>query len=151
MAIRAEHLPALPVEPIPDVPAGLRVAYAKHLLHKHLADRGADFKKNVSFSKPSREGKRPDADLSHGPEKDKVRIAIVGAGATGLYLAMLLKSRKYNNVDIYEASDRIGGRCYTYNFPDDKDCPHNYYDIGAMRIPQIPAMQSLVYKRSIVH
>ncbi|KAM0356240.1 hypothetical protein ACHAP4_006803 [Fusarium culmorum] len=147
MATRAEHLPALPLEPLPEIPSGLRIAYAQHLLNKHLRKLRAKLNEDVEFSEPL-----PQKRFSHSAPSDgdpiseipeyKGRVAIVGAGATGLYLAMMLKYLKINNVDIYEASDRIGGRCYTYNFPDEKDSPHNYYDIGAMRIPEIPAMQS---------
>ncbi|KAJ3528979.1 hypothetical protein NM208_g9962 [Fusarium decemcellulare] len=55
---------------------------------------------------------------------------------------MMLKVQGVDNVDILEASDRVGGRCFTYKFPEDESCPHNYYDVGAMRIPDIDAMKS---------
>ncbi|KAJ4012635.1 hypothetical protein NW752_008348 [Fusarium irregulare] len=145
MAIRAEHIPALPREPIAQVPEGLRIAYAQHLLNKHLRKLRSRLNEDVSYSEPLPQERLSHSAPSHGSDEVpeyKGRVAIVGAGATGLYLAMMLKHLKINNVDIYEASDRIGGRCFTYSFPDDKDCPHNYYDIGAMRIPEIPAMQS---------
>lgn len=151
MAIRAEHLPAMPLEPSTEIPAGLRIAYAQHLLNKHLRKLRAKLNENVDYSEPLPHESLSHSAPSHGSGNPlsqvteyNGRIAIVGAGATGLYLAMMLKYLNINNVDIYEASDRIGGRCYTYSFPDDKDCPHNYYDIGAMRIPEIPAMQSYV-------
>jgi monoamine oxidase len=43
--------------------------------------------------------------------------------------------------EILEASDRVGGRVYTYDFPADSTTAHNYYDVGAMRIPDVPAMK----------
>ncbi|KAL7758551.1 hypothetical protein ACKLNR_010978 [Fusarium oxysporum f. sp. zingiberi] len=147
MAKRAEHLPAMPPQdPSLQVPSGLRVAYAKHLLDKHLRSLRYELNDDVSRNEPLPAiGHAP----SHGHEDPlehlseyKGRVAIVGAGATGLYLAMMLKYLKISNVDIYEASDRIGGRVYTYEFDKDKASPHNYYDIGAMRIPEIDAMQS---------
>ncbi|KAF5683551.1 hypothetical protein FDENT_7163 [Fusarium denticulatum] len=155
MASRAEHLPALPPPsgPVTKVPSGLRVAYAKHVLYNHLRDRRykMNYRHHGGGDAPKLGEPLPKLDpilsdghddpLSKLPEY-KGRVAIVGAGATGLYLAMMLKYLEIPNVDIYEASDRIGGRCYTYQFPDDKDCPHNYYDVGAMRIPQISAMKS---------
>ncbi|KAK1980278.1 hypothetical protein LZ30DRAFT_723840 [Colletotrichum cereale] len=55
---------------------------------------------------------------------------------------MMLKYLGIKNVDILEASDKVGGRCHTYSFPEDPACQHNYYDVGAMRIPDIPAMKS---------
>ena len=40
-------------------------------------------------------------------------IAIIGAGMSGLHMALSLKDRGYKNVTIYEAADRVGGKCYT--------------------------------------
>ncbi|KAI1214156.1 FAD/NAD(P)-binding domain-containing protein [Annulohypoxylon truncatum] len=40
--------------------------------------------------------------------------------------------------DILEANSRIGGRVYTHKF---SETPHDYYDIGAMRFPDIPIMK----------
>ncbi|KAL6703450.1 hypothetical protein ACN47E_009624 [Coniothyrium glycines] len=67
------------------------------------------------------------------------KVCIVGAGAAGIYLAWML-SYLGIDYDLLEASDRIGGRVYTYDgFKDAGDCAHNYYDVGAMRIPDIPS------------
>jgi NADPH-dependent 2,4-dienoyl-CoA reductase/sulfur reductase-like enzyme len=61
-----------------------------------------------------------------------LKVGIVGAGAAGLYSAVLLDSLGID-YDILEASDRVGGRIFTYRFnetawdastPDDPD----YYD-----------------------
>src|SRR5262245_35212462 len=41
------------------------------------------------------------------------RVAIVGAGVAGLVAARELFRSGYTNIDIYEASDRIGGRNYS--------------------------------------
>lgn len=60
------------------------------------------------------------------------RIAIVGAGVAGLAAARELFRCGFVNIDIYEASDRIGGR--TYSIP----APNNHYttfEMGAMRMP----------------
>ncbi|KAL9572060.1 hypothetical protein ACKAV7_003777 [Fusarium commune] len=149
MATRAERLPAIPhLDPSLEVPEGLHIAYAQHLLNKHLCNLRSVLNDDFDHSDPLPQERLVHSGPSHGSDplshasECTGRVAIVGAGATGLYLAMMLKYLKVNNVDIYEASDRIGWRCYTYEFPKDKDCPHNYYDIGAMRIPNIPAMKS---------
>ena len=39
--------------------------------------------------------------------------------------------------EILEADNRVGGRVYTHKF---SDAPHDYYDVGAMRFPDIPIM-----------
>ena len=67
-------------------------------------------------------------------------IAIIGAGASGLAAAYMLKTLGYS-FEIFEASDRVGGRCFTYYF-DDKKTQYNYYDVGAMRFPNVPAMDT---------
>jgi monoamine oxidase len=71
----------------------------------------------------------------------KHRICIVGAGITGLFIAMILDSLKIPGLeyDILGASDRTGGRIYSHYF---SDVPHDYYDIGAMRFPDINIMKS---------
>lgn len=52
---------------------------------------------------------------------------------------MMLKYLGITNIDIFEASSRVGGRCYTQPLSQD-DQYHNYYDVGAMRIPEIQWM-----------
>lgn len=71
----------------------------------------------------------------------KHRICIVGAGITGLFIAMILDSLKIPGLeyDILEASDRTGGRIHSHYF---SDAPHDYYDCGAMRYPDIDMMKT---------
>ena len=79
------------------------------------------------------------------------KVAIVGAGVTGLFLGMMLDyfntrvPEFHVDYDILEAGpeDRVGGRLFTYNFPlkpDSPPGPHDYYDVGGMRFPQNPFM-----------
>ena len=78
---------------------------------------------------------RPQAPSQQLPSDTKV--CIIGAGISGLYSALMLD---YLGIayDIIEASDRPGGRIRTHYF---SDKPHDYYDVGAMRFPQIPPME----------
>lgn len=71
-------------------------------------------------------------------DKD-TKVCIIGAGAAGLYIAMILDDLAIPNLsyDILEADNRIGGRMKTHYFSGTK---HDYYDIGAMRFPGIPIM-----------
>ncbi|KAH6856062.1 hypothetical protein B0I37DRAFT_67638 [Chaetomium sp. MPI-CAGE-AT-0009] len=68
------------------------------------------------------------------------KVCIVGAGLAGLYIAMILDSLEIPNLtyDILEANSRVGGRVYTHHFTNEA---HDYYDIGAMRYPDIPTMK----------
>lgn len=70
----------------------------------------------------------------------RLKICIVGAGVTGLYTAMMLEFLNIPGLsyEILESSDRVGGRVYTHYFNEDK---HQYFDVGAMRFPRIPAMK----------
>lgn len=66
-------------------------------------------------------------------------VCIIGAGAAGLYTAMILDDFgiKY---EILEASGRNGGRIFTKNLEEGAEGQHQYFDVGAMRFPDIPMM-----------
>ncbi len=75
------------------------------------------------------------------------KIAIVGAGVAGLFTAMIfdyLNETFKTNVEyeILEVHDekRLGGRLYTHYFGEDTEESHQYYDVGAMRFPDIKVM-----------
>lgn len=77
---------------------------------------------------------------NYGDRQD--RIGIIGAGVAGLSVALSLHKAGFENIDILEASDRAGGRLFTYNFANTDGGKHNYCDIGAMRIPKISRMKA---------
>lgn len=72
------------------------------------------------------------------------RVAIIGAGVAGLRTAKLLQNLGIP-YKIFEASDRAGGRIFTYDFtpkpPRNPAGNHDYYDVGAMRFPNNKANQ----------
>ena len=92
----------------------------------------------------------------------ETKVCIVGAGAAGLFTAMIfdwLKSKSDKGelpdlrikYDFFEAAgeDRAGGRLYTHTFEGTNQYPagpHQYYDVGAMRFPDNPVMQKFVPK-----
>src|SRR5206468_1664229 len=63
--------------------------------------------------------------------RPKLRVAIIGAGIAGLTAARELFRSGYTNIDIYEASRRLGGR--TYSLP--VAGQHTVFEMGAMRLP----------------
>ncbi|PPR01358.1 hypothetical protein CVT24_006312 [Panaeolus cyanescens] len=69
----------------------------------------------------------------------------VGISAAGLRTAMLLQKWGIP-YDVLEASDRPGGRIFTYKFvPDPQVSPagkHDYYDVGPMRYPHNEANEA---------
>jgi tryptophan 2-monooxygenase len=68
------------------------------------------------------------------------RIAIIGAGVAGLTAARELYRSGYTNIDIYEATDRIGGRNYSIPMLNASNqlVQHTTYEMGAMRMPFFP-------------
>ena len=71
-------------------------------------------------------------------------MGIIGAGVAGLYLAMMCDFLGID-YEILEASDRVGGRVYTHHFSEGATpIEHNYYDVGAMRFPDLEIMNPYV-------
>jgi len=74
-------------------------------------------------------------------------VAIIGAGVAGLRTAMLLQDMGIP-YKIFEASDRPGGRIFTYEFaskpPNNPKGKHDYYDVGAMRFPDNDANKKAI-------
>ncbi len=86
---------------------------------------------------------------------DDFTVGIIGAGMSGLYSAMILKSLgiKFKILEANHA--RIGGRIYTYRFnPQDwVDDPedarfYDYIDLGAMRFPPVKSMDRVILGHS---
>jgi hypothetical protein len=72
-----------------------------------------------------------------------IRICIIGAGISGLYLAMMLEDLGIPELsyDILESRNRIGGRVYTHHFGDERK---SYYDVGAMRFPKVSIPKQMI-------
>ena len=116
-----------------------RTQFAEYLVKRQF-DALAHKKINIGGSELSWEdlNKSPPSVQSHDPE---LPVAIIGAGAAGLRAAMLLQKAKIP-YRILEASSRHGGRLFTYHFTNNPALPHDYFDVGAMRFPNNPAMQA---------
>jgi len=86
----------------------------------------ADF--NFNYYRLLQEAANSAIAQNHNPE---IRIAILGAGVAGLIAARELFRCGYTNIDIYEASDRIGGRIYSLPAANQ----YTTFELGAMRMP----------------
>jgi len=72
------------------------------------------------------------------------KVAIIGAGVAGLRTAKLLQNM-HIPYKIFEASDRPGGRVFTYQFSSETtQGKHDYYDVGAMRFPDNDASKKTI-------
>lgn len=70
---------------------------------------------------------------------DNLDVAVVGAGVSGAYSAFRLQDNKHSrNIALFEMSNRIGGRLFSYKFPN----TNTYAELGGMRITNF---QPLVY------
>ncbi|KAJ5000559.1 putative bifunctional amine oxidase [Colletotrichum sp. SAR 10_66] len=111
--------------------------------------RAAFFRKVVDSSAYTNHSRVPT------PSGTPLKVGIIGAGAAGLYAAILLDSLGID-YDIHEVSDRIGGRIYTYRFDQDTwanstsadPAYYDYYDVGAMRFPPMPYMDRVIGNKS---
>jgi tryptophan 2-monooxygenase len=92
----------------------------------------ADF--NFNYWKLLDDARRAGTAVARPPsDADQIRIAIIGAGVAGLTAARELFRSGYTNIDIYEASGRIGGRTYTKTSSVSGDM--TTFEMGAMRLP----------------
>ncbi|CAG8666424.1 12934_t:CDS:2 [Funneliformis mosseae] len=72
------------------------------------------------------------------------KICIIGAGAAGLFSALLLKEAGIKDITILEYQDRIGGRVRTHYFTNDPDDERRLYgELGAMRLPYVEGRPDL--------
>ncbi|EFI26657.1 hypothetical protein CC1G_15428 [Coprinopsis cinerea okayama7 len=88
-------------------------------------------KPDMPLRVPATERKIPQFDVKTTHD-GVVPVGIIGGGMAGLYAGLMLAYQGIS-FQILEATDRIGGRCYTYKFEEGGD--YDYYDVGAMRFP----------------
>ena len=71
-------------------------------------------------------GKKTEGDAAPDNTNQDLRIAIVGAGASGLTAAKTLKSLGFGNIVIFEKENRPGGRVHSYEYQG------KVYELGAV-------------------
>lgn len=125
---------------------GIRASFVRHMVRDSLSNllnrlaAGGNVNHlpgvgDVGSIDPDHLPPRPEETSQTLPSDTK--ICIVGAGMSGLYAALILDHLGIP-YDILEAAPRPGGRILTHYFSTRK---HDYYDIGAMRFPNIPPME----------
>ncbi|KAG8793838.1 hypothetical protein FRC12_001468 [Ceratobasidium sp. 428] len=134
-----------PNEITPEIVAGIYKSYAKLAVEKFQNDAGVDLPgsdtivvippigRGAVLQQQTYSGSVPAVKIEPTPP---TRVAIIGAGCSGLHAASLLQY-DFIKVDVFEASDRTGGRLYTHEF---KGSEWDYFDVGAMRFPDTPLM-----------
>lgn len=80
--------------------------------------------------------------IGQAPPNQQPTIAIVGAGVAGMTVARELFRCGYVDIDIFESTDRIGGRNYSIS-PQNVEGEYNsVFELGAMRLPFFPDPQT---------
>ena len=74
----------------------------------------------------------------------KPKVAVIGVGIFGLVVASELLYAGVDDVTIYEASDRIGGKLWSHAF---KDASSVVAEMGAMRFPPTSSCLFFFLKR----
>ncbi|KAG9050159.1 hypothetical protein FS837_007458 [Tulasnella sp. UAMH 9824] len=115
--------------------------YAKHLIQDHVEEKRRRAGASLPFPSPFPPTLPPIQSIRTKVESEIGTLGILGAGVGGLYAAMILDSLGIP-FEILEASGRTGGRVYTHEFSKKE---HDYYDVGAMRFPDEPAMSRLFH------
>lgn len=82
---------------------------------------------------------RVDRKLIGSYQKEKPLVGIIGGGFAGIYAGLILQSLGIE-FEIFESSDRVGGRIYTW-YSSDYDANNSktaglYGEVGGMRVPQ---------------
>lgn len=108
-------------------------AFADYIIKHH----GENYLKEL---RKQRQSKAPETLLkSLKDPSDGTTVGIVGGGFAGMYAGLILQSLDID-CEIYEASDRVGGRIDTWYSTDydanDKNKAGLYGEVGGMRIPQ---------------
>ncbi|KAK8088320.1 hypothetical protein PG997_003281 [Apiospora hydei] len=147
-------------EPAPIQELSHRSQWASFAMRKRVWN----FQRDVSVLPDPKKGEILPAEETRYPKdtdgtlEKKLRVGIIGAGVSGLFTAMTFDylKEKYGldvEYEILEANgeERLGGRLFTYYFKNKIDSegevvppevgPHDYYDVGAMRFPDIDIME----------
>lgn len=96
-------------------------------------------KKLIQTAKVAKELKAQTAMIANKPKTGVKKVGIVGAGFGGLYAGLILQSLGID-FEIFESSDRVGGRIKTWYSkfydPANKETCGLYGEVGGMRVPQ---------------
>jgi monoamine oxidase len=123
----------------------LRGAFSRWIMANH----GASYRKEVKRQRARANAQRFKGALtSRGdtagllPEPDSPLVGIVGGGFAGLFAGLILQSLGIE-CEVFESSDRVGGRIFTWYStdysPEKKDNSGLYGEVGGMRLPQFSA------------
>jgi len=120
---------------------GVRSAFSRWLLANH----GSSHRKEIKRQRDRKDGKHFKQILSASSRLNPTEeplVGIVGGGFAGLYAGLILQSLGIE-CQIFESSDRVGGRIQTWYSTEysatEVDKSGLYGEVGGMRLPQFSA------------
>ncbi len=125
------------VKPTPPTRPNMRKAFSEWLIKNY----GSDYQKTLlqQRSKNKRLMRKSGFSLEAKEEAGQPVVGIVGGGFAGMYAGLILQSLGIE-FEIFESSDRVGGRIKTWYSTDynekNKDKACLYGEVGGMRLPQ---------------
>lgn len=127
--------------PAPVSAGSARSAFSRWLLANHGSSYFATVEKHRSRPNAGRFQQDFSADSPATPTAEPL-VGIVGGGFAGLFAGLLLQSLGIE-CEVFESSDRVGGRIFTWYSsdysPNDPNQAGLYGEIGGMRVPQFSA------------
>lgn len=119
----------------------LRSAFSRWIMANH----GSAYRAAVKKQRDRASARRLEAGLSPADQlglTGEPLVGIVGGGFAGMFAGLILQSLGIE-CEVFESSDRVGGRIYTWYSTDySPDEPNNsglYGEVGGMRLPQFSA------------
>lgn len=112
-----------------------RKAFSDYLLENYGDTYQATLVEQIKAKREAADGPEGETAPGEGP----ITVGIIGGGFAGMYAGLILQSLGIE-FEVFEASDRVGGRIDTWYSKDydanDKDKAGLYGEVGGMRLPQ---------------
>lgn len=80
----------------------------------------------------------------HVDAAKSAKVAVIGAGMSGLMTLLVLRQAGLGNVTLIEGSHRLGGRVHT-EYLSGGPFDYSYQEMGAMRIPRTTSVANVTY------
>lgn len=113
----------------------VRKAFSDYLLENY----GEAYQETLEEQQLAKQAPSEVTEMATAKEKAPVTVGIIGGGFAGMYAGLILQSLGIE-CQVFEGSDRVGGRIDTWYSKDykadDKDKAGLYGEVGGMRLPQ---------------